>query len=342
MSDVQRLHYFNHQFLNEKDFQDEQDYQISMRRRLTKSLHKWGVAEGLKVEQKGDREIVVRPGIAIDRNGREIILANEIEHQMAPSGGSAFVFITITYHEEFREEDRQNASEAESYQRVSEVPIIHSREQPPPDEEGIVLILARVHLDGSGKIKKLDELGRQTAGVAINRGAIGTEELAEDSVTEDKLAPQLRASFGVKGWYRFSFVPHRIQTRRMARDSGGVVLLNEEFARDIAFAHCGSRGAKGAMPIPVPPGATKIKAFRITGNTRGTVTAQLIWTGWNVQDNKGETGELLNISMNEGTFNSLTKVEGDLSHLDQHFQTLALSVTAEKESEIWLVAVEFE
>jgi len=126
--------------------------------------------------------------------------------------------------------------------------------------------------------------------------------------------------------------------------SGQVTVLDNkpEFISDIAFASCGSKGASGSMSIPAPPGATKVKAFRLAGTTKGTVMAQVMRTGWNAHDNKGESVELLNEIINDPTFNRHVEIVEHLRILDPHFHALAISVSADNEAKIWLVAVEFE
>jgi hypothetical protein len=353
MTDVKRLKYFNHQFLNEKDFQDEQSYHVEMRRLHNRSLHKWGVVEGLTVERKGDREVIIRPGIAIDREGREIVLPSEIERDIGPSEGSPHVFITISYHETHREDDRQSASEPDSYRRVTEFPEIHAHRQAPA-EENAALILARILVDGSGKIHEIDSWGRERAGSAILPGTVGTVELAEDSVTEEKLAPgsvteealapSLRGSLGARGWLRVPFKPVRLLATRPAPNVRVRVLENEaeEFISEVAYSWCGQRGARGTMAIPVPPGATKVSAFRLAGSTKRGLMAQLMRTGWNHKENRGESTELVNEIMEDEVFNRHKVIEDHLRHLDPQFHALALSVIADAEAEIWLAAVEFE
>jgi hypothetical protein len=351
MFDVKRLNYFHHQFLDEKDFQDEQSYHISMRRLHNRTLHRWGVVEGLTVERRGDRQIIVRPGFAIDREGREIVLGNEIVHDVANSGGGGHAYVTIAYKESHHEDDRQNASGMEGYRRTTELPELHARRHT-PSELGATVVLARIHLDGSGNISDIDMEGRQTAGVAIGPGAIDTPELADDSVTEAKLAPgsvteeslapYLRGSFGAKGWVRLPFKPVRLPA---AKPSGKVVVHTndeDEFVIDIAVAYCGSRGARGSMAIPTPPGATRIKAFRLAGNTRGTVIVQLMRTGWHASEHRGEATEILTDFIREVAFDKHLVIAEHLRHLDPQFHALALAVTADEESQIWLVAAEFE
>ena len=73
-----RLRYFNGQFLQEKDFTDEQAYHIDRQRRHNRLLHTPGIAEGLDVEADvGARGAKVKPGTAVDAKGQFIVLAQE-------------------------------------------------------------------------------------------------------------------------------------------------------------------------------------------------------------------------------------------------------------------------
>lgn len=73
-NDVTRVHYFERQFLRTEDFVDEQAYHIAMRRRHNIAHHVWGIVQGLELvfdEKEGD--FFVRPGMAVDGYGRELI-----------------------------------------------------------------------------------------------------------------------------------------------------------------------------------------------------------------------------------------------------------------------------
>jgi hypothetical protein len=82
---IERVNYFERQFLRVEDFQDEQSYQVSMRRRHNISHHTWGIVEGLE-PQLAEGSLVVSPGLAIDGFGRELILET-----IQPLRGDAFV-----------------------------------------------------------------------------------------------------------------------------------------------------------------------------------------------------------------------------------------------------------
>ena len=95
------------------------------------------------------------------------------------------------------------------------------------------------------------------------------------------------------------------------------------------------------MQIPVPPGATKIKAFRICGTTRGKVEVELVRTGWNQEENRGEQRVVVKRTVERESFDEHVPVEEDLQFLTE-LHALGVSVVAEGKTEIWLVAARFE
>src|SRR5216110_1068999 len=97
---IKRLHYYNQQFLVEPDFTDEQKYHINMRRRLSKALHTFGIAEGLDVQKTANQQVTVRMGTAIDKDGRELVLdADAAPLDVSALPLNATVFVTIAYQE---------------------------------------------------------------------------------------------------------------------------------------------------------------------------------------------------------------------------------------------------
>jgi hypothetical protein len=95
---IKRLHYFNGQFLKEEDFTDEQKYHLEMRRRLNQRLHAPGIVFGLDVIP-GANKVTVQPGMAIDAQGREIVLESATDLAI-----TAAADITIAYNEEQTDE----------------------------------------------------------------------------------------------------------------------------------------------------------------------------------------------------------------------------------------------
>lgn len=73
---VPRVHFFDKQFLRVDEFRDEQLYQIAARRRHNVAHHSWGIVLGLEIAQE-DGAVIVRPGMAIDGYGRELLLPDK-------------------------------------------------------------------------------------------------------------------------------------------------------------------------------------------------------------------------------------------------------------------------
>jgi hypothetical protein len=313
-----RPNYYTHQFLQEQDFKDEQKYHIDMRRMHNRIFHSWGIAEGLEVRRHGEHEITISPGVAIDGEGREIVLLNSVTRSLSSLKNDSHAFITIAYGERMDDADHQSAGGVEGHTRVTETPVFEEKKSLPP-ADGAVITLARVHKNDLG------HLGEPDIGPSIRTLA--------------------RSSSSTSGWVRMSFKPTHLNP---VRSNGRLVrVVSQEateefqFIVDEANAYCDENGARGSMGIPVPPGASRITGFRIAGKTTGSVTVHLYRTGWNPESKKGEMTMLFNETQ---TFNGVTfehhHIPVDAVLNDTH--ALAVAVIAAGETTIWLVAANFE
>jgi hypothetical protein len=312
---VKRLNYFDHQFLREQDFKDEQNYHVEMRRRHNRLFHSWGVAEGLEVERKGEHEIAISPGVALDAKGREIVLVDSVMRDLSSYDRSSHVYITIGYNEAWDEADLHAAGGVEGYARVMEAPkIAEAKDQLPAD--GSLVTLARVHLDDVGHVGEIE------------------------------MRPPVRKRAGftstAAGWVRLPFKPVPLNPVRVGRKLVRVVSEEEteeyEFIVDEATAYCDEHGGRGSMAIPVPPAAVRIVGFRIVGTTKGSVAVHLYRTGWNPGDDRGERTELLQDTFGGPAFHRDLHCDAPLDE----YHGLAVAVIAEGETSIWLVAAKFE
>lgn len=168
---IKRLHYFDQQFLVEADFTDEQRYHVEMRRRLNRLLHSAGIAEGLEVNKTANRAVTIRPGAALDRDGRELIVETDRVIDLSnpaqfPPG--AAVTITIAYQE--AESDPSTATGASGNTRTTEQPAVQAVTGPLP-VDGTVL-LATFTLDGSGNVPGTTG-GVLNGGVRVQTGPRG-------------------------------------------------------------------------------------------------------------------------------------------------------------------------
>jgi uncharacterized low-complexity protein len=191
MADIKRVNYFTHQFLVEKDFDDEQDYHIDMRRQHNRVNHSWGVAEGLDVTKTENKKVTISPGTSIDKDGQEIVLLEPLPVDLTAFGSNTDVYLSISYQEVFDEADHYTSGGVDDYTRTTERPKLESSKDAPAPlpGNGSVITLARVHLDGSGNVDAgIDDTMRKTAGSRIAPGAVGTNELADNAVTAAKIA----------------------------------------------------------------------------------------------------------------------------------------------------------
>ena len=309
---VKRVHYFDHQFLKEQDFHAEQAYHREMRHRHNRLLHGWGVVEGLEIKHKG-REITIEPGTAIDKEGREIVLSKPVARELS-SLDSPF-YIALVYKDSYDEADRHRSGGIDDYTRVTESHEIEERKEEPRD--GSVITLGRVHLNKNGHVERIESNVRT---LVAARGCVA-------------------------GWVRLPFKPLRLEPLRVGEKLAPPREWDPsvEFIVDVASAYCGEKGGRGTMPIPVPPGATRVTDFRICGTTRRKVEFELVRTGWNTQARKGEHKIILKRAV-EGkaeSFDEQVPVEEDLRHLSE-LHALAVSVLAEGAAEIWFIGARFE
>lgn len=79
--EIERLNYYQLQFLGADDFKAEQLYHRDMRRRHNLGPHTWGIVTGLELEEvlreDGAYDVYIQPGYAIDGFGREIIVLSQ-------------------------------------------------------------------------------------------------------------------------------------------------------------------------------------------------------------------------------------------------------------------------
>lgn len=100
MTTIDRLRYYDGEFLRAFDFGDEQTYHMEMRRRMNRYLHRYGIVQGLQLSedvQAGVHEVSILPGLAIDAFGREIYVFvpdtlgdQDITNNRIPAGGGLY------------------------------------------------------------------------------------------------------------------------------------------------------------------------------------------------------------------------------------------------------------
>ena len=106
--EIERLNYYQLQYLGAEDFKAEQAYHRDMRRRHNVAHHRWGIVVGLELIEKAKPngagfDVFVQPGFAIDGYGREIVVSAPAKLDPADfktfTGPAAFRSVWIAYRE---------------------------------------------------------------------------------------------------------------------------------------------------------------------------------------------------------------------------------------------------
>ncbi|MHB1224674.1 MAG: hypothetical protein ACYC2G_11640 [Gemmatimonadaceae bacterium] len=103
--DLVRPTFFDGQRLDADDLTAVYEFHRSLRWLHNRSLHGWGVASGLTVTaRKGDGELTVSAGYALDCEGHDIVLARAVTLAVpplagspAPGGGPVELLLTVSY-----------------------------------------------------------------------------------------------------------------------------------------------------------------------------------------------------------------------------------------------------
>jgi hypothetical protein len=130
---LERVEFFNGERLFAADLQTLEEFQREMRWLHNQSLHQPGVASGFAVAgAKGDRQVTVQPGYALDSSGREIVLT-EVNHiEAVPpvaddgAGNPVTFYLTVSYPATLVESQSLTAdcpADPPGAVRLSEVPV---------------------------------------------------------------------------------------------------------------------------------------------------------------------------------------------------------------------------
>jgi len=183
MTNLKRIKYFDGQLLTEEDFEAQQQYHRLMQLQHNKHFYTWGVVGGLKVNKISDTKIEIEPGVALDQEGREIILAKKKEVILeSPSPNKKYV-VTITYKEQEKKDKEGNVH------RIIEDCSIEAKtvtDFPKNINYGISIVLAKIELNADGKIQDnlhlsdvIKVVSKISSGVKVHLGEIDLEGIVK-------------------------------------------------------------------------------------------------------------------------------------------------------------------
>lgn len=186
---VKRVHYFDHQFLHVGDFETEQNYHRDMRLLHNRLLHTPGIADGLVVSMvgTGSTQVKVTAGAAVDKNGAEIVLANdgteELSSRLAVAPATTRdVYLVIAHNQALSDHTSETGGVGDT--RWSEDPKLSTLENPPGPQSPSVL-LAKVTLSQTA-VTNVDPAGRRTAGAVVGDLAVSALTLRAAGVDSSK------------------------------------------------------------------------------------------------------------------------------------------------------------
>jgi len=166
--DLERILFFNGQELEAADLTDLERRDRELRWLHNRSLHGWGIGAGFEVSgHRGDREVQIAPGYAIDGAGREILLTDPRTKTVpAVSGdGEAIYFLTVRYVGDAAQkvrERRPGICATDGSVRLGEEPAIEWR-QMKDVVEGVHLVLATVWIANCQLSRDASGRGRRYA-----------------------------------------------------------------------------------------------------------------------------------------------------------------------------------
>lgn len=173
---IKRMNYFNGEFLKEDDFKVEQQYHVDMLRAHNRSLHSWGIANGLDIFKIGERKVTIKKGMAIDASGRQIIVEADIEERISDYITAPELYVTISYDEVDTDPIDDITGVGSLNTRTEEKHLIEflnkSEFEKVNSSTPMKIFLARVILDNNKTISDIDSHGRKYAGTKTENYAI--------------------------------------------------------------------------------------------------------------------------------------------------------------------------
>lgn len=129
---LERATFFDGQRLTASDLDAVQRYHRELRWLHNRSLHSWGIAFGYVVSgARGDRVVTLAPGLALDCQGRELILGEQ-QTLSVPAisgddqGNPVTYYLTASYaaNEDLEPQQRQGVCDTQGAVRYPETPVI--------------------------------------------------------------------------------------------------------------------------------------------------------------------------------------------------------------------------
>lgn len=235
---LQRPSFFDGQRLLAGDLNTTQAFHRELRWLHNRSLHNWGIAFGYEVTGKRkERTVTVQPGYALDCEGHELILGEQLVMVIPPVAGNAdgspvTYYLTASYAEDadLTPEMRSGACDSSGAVRRPEQPIVRWQDPNEGYRFGFDIVLASIEVkqcqlaaDASGAVRR-DALPEQQPYVAAGQTVEGE--------TKWRLWPDGNQPVGVASTVSTTSAGFRSTPRYQAHVIGTRVLLENEAVID--------------------------------------------------------------------------------------------------------------
>lgn len=310
MAEIKRPNYFTAQFLVDKDFNDEQAYHLTFRRRHNRVSHTFGIADGLDVSVLDSANVVIAKGTAFDLNGNEIVFNDPVTYPLKTHGNGQVVYLTVAYQDVTDQADAYPPA-PENFTRTTERPIIQDSVTVPPTD-GSVIVLARIQLNGNGQLgttaNSIDASVRIASSAKLAAGAVTTLQIAAGAVTNALLAPGAVTGPKIAPATVTGGAGGNIAAATVTGGTGGNI------AAGTVTGGSGGNIAAGTvtgneLAANTVTGA-KIAAGTVTGGSSGNIAAGTI------TQNEIKNGEVIGAKLAPGSVDA-TKIINALAAVDQ-------------------------
>jgi hypothetical protein len=229
---LERPAFFDGQRLTAADLSAVQSNHRELRWLHNRALHNWGIAFGYEVSGKrGERSVSLKPGYALDCEGRDLILSETREEAIPAVTGPKTYYLTASYaeDEDLTPTTRQGLCDTSGAVRRPEEPIIQWKDPNSSDyDHGLDIVLASIEVENCqlkadvSSTERRDAVPAQQPYVAAGQTAAGeTEwELWETSADADGNTQVV----GVKATVSTTSAGFRTTPRYMAHITGPRVL----------------------------------------------------------------------------------------------------------------------
>src|SRR5262245_44346308 len=190
MTEIKRPNYFTSQFLVEGDFNAEQAYHLTFRRRHNRVFHTTGVADGLGITAVANAQapaVTIAPGTAIDKDGNEIVLNDAVTYQLTTTTPNTDVFLSVKYADVLDPADKYPPA-PEHFTRTTERPSFQDGATAPTDPSVAVRPRIRVYSNAQIQSGAIDSSVRTASSAKLGPGVVTTADLGDRQTTGLKIA----------------------------------------------------------------------------------------------------------------------------------------------------------